>query len=49
MKNIKIILSPTAEEIYKFLIKESKNSKIENSILNAFNKKIEIRINPVSD
>ena len=47
MKNIKIILSPAAEEIYRFLIEESKNSKIENSILNAFNKKIEIlKLNP---
>jgi len=39
MKNMKIILSPEAEEVYKFLVVESRTSKIEKSILNAFNRK----------
>ena len=47
MKSVKIILSPEAEEVYKFLISESQNSKIENSILNAFKKKVElVKMNP---
>jgi hypothetical protein len=47
MKSVKIILSPEAEEVYKFLIVESPNSKIESSILNAFKKKIKlVKMNP---
>ncbi len=47
MKSVKIILSPEAEEVYNFLIAESPNSKIESSILNAFNKKKDlIKSNP---
>jgi predicted phosphoadenosine phosphosulfate sulfurtransferase len=47
MKSVKIILSPEAEEVYKFLITESQNSKTETSILNAFKKKIElVKLNP---
>jgi hypothetical protein len=47
MNEIKIILSPEAEEVYQFLITESSNSKIESSILNAFNKKKDlIKLNP---
>ncbi len=47
MKNIKIVLSPQAEEVYKYLNEQSSTSKIERSILNAVNKKIElIKLNP---
>lgn len=47
MKSVKIILSPEAEEVYNFLVSESQNSKIENSILNAFIKKKDlVKINP---
>jgi hypothetical protein len=46
MKKIKIILSPEAEEVYKYL-NANVNSKIENSILNAIHKKAElIKLNP---
>ena len=38
-KNVRIILSKEAEEVYNYLVKNSSNSKVENSILNAFNKK----------
>ncbi len=47
MKKIRIILSPKAEEIYKYLNEQAPTSKIERSILNAVNKKIElIKLNP---
>src|SRR4030042_582456 len=47
MKKVRIILSPEAEEVYNYLNKEAPNSKIENTILNAFNKKKElIKSNP---
>lgn len=47
MKKVRVILSPEAEEVYKYLNKEAPNSKIENTILNAFNKKKElIKANP---
>ncbi len=42
MKNVKVILSPEAEEVYKYLNQQSPNSKVEKSILNAFNKKVEL-------
>lgn len=42
MKNIRVIFSPEAEEVYKHLNEVANNSKIERSILNAVNKKIEI-------
>ena len=46
MKTVKVILSPEAEEVYSYLNKEADSSKIERSILNAVNKKIEfIKIN----
>jgi len=40
MKKVRIIFSPEAEEVYKYLNEASSKSKIENSILNAVNKKI---------
>ena len=47
MKKVRVILSPEAEEVYDFLNKEAPNSKIENTILNAINKKKElIKANP---
>jgi hypothetical protein len=47
MKKVRVILSPEAEEVYNYLNKEAPNSKIENTILNAFNKKKElIKANP---
>ncbi len=47
MKAVKIILSPEAEEAYKYLLEKSKTSKIERSILNSFeHKKNLIKINP---
>ncbi len=42
MKKIKVILSPDAEEVYKYLNQQSKVSKIEKSILNAVTKKVEL-------
>ncbi|MCK4550972.1 MAG: hypothetical protein KAT91_03385 [Candidatus Aenigmarchaeota archaeon] len=47
MKIIRVILSSQAEEVYGHLNKEAPSSKIERSILNAINKKIEfIKVNP---
>ena len=47
MKKIRVILSPEAEEIYKYLNEQSLKSKTEKTILNAINKKVElIKINP---
>ena len=40
VKKIKVILSSDAEEVIKYLVQKSNNSKIEKSILNAINKKI---------
>lgn len=46
MKRVKVILSSEAEEVYNYLDKESKNSKIERMIFNSVNKKIDlIKIN----
>ena len=42
MKTTKIILSPEAEEVYKYLNAQSANSKTERMILNSVNKKIEL-------
>jgi hypothetical protein len=42
MKKVKVIFSPDAEEVYKYLNEASSQSKIERSILNAVNKKIEL-------
>lgn len=42
MKKIRIIFSPEAEEVYKYLNEQASSSKIENSILKALHKKIEL-------
>ncbi len=47
MKQVKVILSPEAKEVYEFLNEEAPDSKQERSILNAINQKIEfIKQNP---
>jgi hypothetical protein len=40
MKTIRVILSPEAEEVYKYLNREAPNSKTERMLLNAINKKV---------
>lgn len=46
MKKVRVIFSPEAEEVYKYLNEQASSSKIEKSILNAIHKKIElIKIN----
>ena len=42
MKRVRVIFSPEAEEVYKYLNKQAHLSKTENMILNALNKKIEL-------
>ena len=42
MKQVRIILSPEAEEVYKHLNQEAENSKQERMILKAINQKIEL-------
>jgi hypothetical protein len=42
MKTIKVILSPEAKEVYSYLNKSAKNSKIDNTILKSINTKIEL-------
>lgn len=47
MKEIKVILSPEAKEVYEYLNNEALSSKIERSILKAIQQKIElIKSNP---
>jgi hypothetical protein len=47
MKAVRVVLSPDAEEIYRYLNERSPNSKIERTIFNAINKKVElIKANP---
>lgn len=47
MKKVRVILSPEAEEVYKYLNEQAVNSKIENTILNAIKKKRDlIKDNP---
>lgn len=47
MKAVRVVLSPEAEEIYNYLNREAKDSKIERSILTAIQKKTElIKANP---
>ncbi len=44
---MRVIFSPEAEEVYKYLNKEAPKSKKEKMILNAINKKVElIKENP---
>ena len=42
MKTVRAVLSPEAEEVYRYLNREAPNSKTERTILNAINKKIEL-------
>ncbi len=42
MKKTRVIFSPEAEEVYKFLNEEAPSSKTERTILNAINKKVEL-------
>ena len=42
MKEVTVILSPEAEEVYNYLVSEAEHSKIEKSILNSFEKKKEL-------
>ena len=47
MKIVKVILSPEAEEVYKYINKESESTKGERMLLKAINQKIElIKANP---
>jgi hypothetical protein len=47
MKIVKIILSPEAEEVYKYLNEHAAHSKNERMFFNAIKKKVElIRVNP---
>jgi len=47
MKTVRVIFSPEAEEVYKYLNEESTSSKTEATILRALHKKIElIKSNP---
>jgi len=42
MKKVRVIFSPEAEEVYKRLNEVAPNSKVDRSILNAINKKVEL-------
>lgn len=42
MKKIRIILSPEAEEVYRYLNEQAPNSKTERTILKAVDKKVEL-------
>lgn len=42
MKKVRVIFSPEAEEVYTHLNEISSSSKIDRSILNAINKKVEL-------
>ena len=42
MKSVRVIFSPEAEEVYKYLNSQASNSKVERSILNAVHKKVEL-------
>lgn len=47
MKQIRVKLSPEAEEVYKYINSQAPKSKLERMILNAVNQKIElIKANP---
>lgn len=47
MKAIRVVLSPEAKEVYAHLNKEAPSSKIERTIFNAVNNKVElIKANP---
>ncbi|GEM_PF-3556208 len=40
MKTVRVILSPEAEEVYRYLNEQAPNSKNERMILNAIHKKM---------
>jgi len=42
LKKIKVVLSPEAEEVYKYLNEQAPKSKRERMILNAVNNKVEL-------
>ena len=42
MRQIRVKLSPEAEEVYKYINAQAPNSKLERMILNAVNQKIEL-------
>jgi hypothetical protein len=42
MKKVRVILSQDAEEVYKHLVSESVNSKLEKAILQSIQKKVEL-------
>ena len=42
MKTVRVILSPEAEEVYKYLNEQAPTSKTERMILNSVNKKVEL-------
>ena len=42
MKKVRVIFSPEAEEVYGHLNEIAPNSKVDRSILNAINKKVEL-------
>ncbi|MEW6294844.1 MAG: hypothetical protein AB1467_00940 [Candidatus Diapherotrites archaeon] len=42
MKAVRVILSDEAEEVYKYLNEQAPKSKVEKTILNAINHKIEL-------
>jgi hypothetical protein len=42
VKTVRVILSPEAEEVYKHLNEKASTSKLERSILNSVNKKVEL-------
>lgn len=47
MKPVRILLSPEAEEAYKYLNDRSAKSKVERSIFNSIKKKVDlIKVNP---
>jgi len=47
MKRTKVVLSPEAEEAYKYLVSTAPKSKVERSILNSIERKKDlIKLNP---
>lgn len=42
MKLVRVIFSPEAEEVYNHLNEQAQISKIDRTILNAINKKVEL-------
>jgi len=47
MKTVRVVFSPDAEEVYKYLNVQAVKSKTERTILNAIHKKVElIKANP---